>query len=120
MGLGDRIKQARIAKKLTQKELATLIDVTASAITNYETNVSSPRIETMYKLFDVLDVDANFLYQDEMTNICDDDSTKKATPEEIESSLINVFSKYDMNGLSDKKLELIDKLITAVIESDLD
>lgn len=66
MGIGKRIKQAREHLNLTQKELGALIGVTGSAITNYENEVSHPKEPVMYKLLDALQVDANFLFQDEM------------------------------------------------------
>lgn len=64
MGIGRRIKEAREARGLTQKELGALIDVTASAITNYENETSHPKEPVMYKLLDALRVDANYLFQD--------------------------------------------------------
>ena len=66
MGIGKRIKEAREKSGLTQKELGKLIGVTGSAITNYENEVSHPKEPILYKLLEVLNVDANFLFQDEM------------------------------------------------------
>ena len=64
MGIGKRIKEARERLGFTQNELAELVGVTASAITNYEKETSHPKESIMYKLFEVLDVDANYLFQD--------------------------------------------------------
>ena len=64
MGIGKRIKEARERLGLTQNELAELVGVTGSAITNYEKETSHPKETIMYKLFEVLDVDANYLFQD--------------------------------------------------------
>lgn len=64
MGIGNRIKEARDKKGLTQTELGSLIGVTGSAITNYENETSHPKEPVLYKLIDALDVDANFLFQD--------------------------------------------------------
>ena len=66
MSLGTRIKSARIAKHLTQKQLGDLVNVTGAAIGNYENSVSSPNEDTLIKLMSVLGVDANFLYADDM------------------------------------------------------
>ena len=71
MGIGKRIKEARERIGLTQKELGQLCGVTASAITNYENETSHPKEPVMYKLMDVLNVDANFLFQD-VANIGND------------------------------------------------
>lgn len=64
MGIGKRIKEARENNGLTQNELAELIGVTGSAITNYEKETSHPKEPIMYKLIEALKVDANYLFQD--------------------------------------------------------
>ena len=69
MGIGKRIKEARIDKGLKQSDLAAMIGVTASAIGNYENGVSVPKTEIMYKLFSALDCDANYLYQDDIPEL---------------------------------------------------
>lgn len=66
MSIANRIKQARKVKKLSQVELASRIGVSQSAVGNYESGVSSPKEPILFRLMAVLDVDANFLYQDEM------------------------------------------------------
>jgi len=64
MGIGKRIKEAREQMGLTQAELGDLVGVTGSSITNYEKETSHPKETVMYKLFEVLNVDANYLFQD--------------------------------------------------------
>ena len=68
MSIGQRLKDARIARNMTQEDLATAVGVTKGAIGNYETEVSSPKETILIKLMDVLRVDANYLYQDFMDN----------------------------------------------------
>ena len=65
MSIGSRIKEKRIEKGLTRKELATIIGVTPSAVANYENGVSVPKIEIMSELIKELGCDANYIYQDE-------------------------------------------------------
>ena len=64
MGIGFRIREAREALGYRQHELAKLIGVTASAVTNYEQDYSFPKEEILYRLIDTLQVDANYLFQD--------------------------------------------------------
>lgn len=64
VGIGKRIKEARENLGLTQNELAELVGVTGSAITNYEKETSQPKGPIMYKLLESLNVDANYLFQD--------------------------------------------------------
>lgn len=64
MGIGKRIKEARENLGLTQSQLASLVGVTGSAIANYEKETSHPKESVMYRLFEALKVDANYLFQD--------------------------------------------------------
>lgn len=64
MSIGSRLKEARKNKGLTQEALAALVNVSKGAIGNYESGVSSPKDSILIDLMRVLDVDANFLYQD--------------------------------------------------------
>lgn len=49
---------------LSRQDVARRIGVTPSAIANYENDVSFPKTELLFELFDVLQCDANYLYQD--------------------------------------------------------
>ena len=64
MGFGDRLKEARIAAGLNQKQLGSLIGVTGNSISNYENGTSSPNDAILLKMFDALNVEPNFLFQD--------------------------------------------------------
>lgn len=64
MSIGPKIKEARRARGLTQKELAALIGVSPGAICNYEKSFSSPSEEIILRLMSVLEIDANYLYGD--------------------------------------------------------
>lgn len=77
MPIGNRLKEARIQRGLTQEELARAVGVTKGAIGNYETGVSSPKESVLIKLMQVLEIDANYIYQDFITPHKD-----RITPEE--------------------------------------
>lgn len=64
MSIGQRLKEARLSRHMTQEDLARAVGVTKGAIGNYETEVSSPKESILIKLMEVLHIDANFLYQD--------------------------------------------------------
>lgn len=66
MSIGSRIKEARKQRQFTQEDMARIIGVTKGAIANYENEVSTPKLELLLKLMDVLKVDANYLYQDDI------------------------------------------------------
>ena len=69
MGIGKRLKEARERAGYTQKELSKKIGVTASAITNYENEISHPKEPVMYALIDALGIEPNYLFQDCVSTI---------------------------------------------------
>lgn len=56
MSIGQNIKTARSAANLTQKELGTLIGVSFQAIAQWENNLRTPKLETVVKIADALNV----------------------------------------------------------------
>jgi len=64
MNFGERLRTARKIAKLNQEELGEKIGVTKSSVSNYEKCITNPSIEVVYKICEVLGVDANYLFQD--------------------------------------------------------
>ncbi len=64
MGIGRRIRILRERACLTQEELAARIGVTTSSVGNYEREVSHPREDALYRLFDALHCEPNELFAD--------------------------------------------------------
>lgn len=46
----------RKQKKLLQRELATTLEVSTSAVSNWESGINYPRLDTVYKICDVLEI----------------------------------------------------------------
>ena len=49
-GLGERLTEQRLLRKLSQKEVAQAIDVSVSVISNYEHGERTPSVETLMSL----------------------------------------------------------------------
>lgn len=64
MGFGKQLRQRRKELGYSREELAGRLGVTASAVGNYETGVSTPKESVLRQLFDVLQVEPNYLYRD--------------------------------------------------------
>ncbi len=64
MSLGQKMKERRKELRLSRADLAEQLGITVSAISNYENGISSPKEEILLKLFDALDVEPNYLFQD--------------------------------------------------------
>jgi transcriptional regulator with XRE-family HTH domain len=61
MTVGERIKEQRVQKKLTQTELAKLVDLSYIQIGRYETGKSNPSASVLNRLAVVLDTTTDFL-----------------------------------------------------------
>ncbi|MGY3717143.1 helix-turn-helix domain-containing protein [Sutcliffiella cohnii] len=59
--LGKRLRKARMEKKLTQEDLAKLVNTKKTTISNYETGYSSPSNEMLVDLANVLGVTTDYL-----------------------------------------------------------
>ena len=79
MSINDRIKEARKNKGITQEQLGELIGVAKTTITGYEKN-REPSAAKVGEIADALDVDVNFLFQDEVKKLHEN----RATPLEME------------------------------------
>lgn len=103
MAFNDRIKEARLASGLTQEQVADKIGIAKSTLTGYEKGNREPSIPTVKKLMDILNVDANFLYQDEMTELRQVDETYYS---KIEQEHIKKYRCLDNRGR-----ELVDMVL---------
>lgn len=93
MSVGSRIRELREDKELSRAELADKIGVTIGAISNYENEVSSPKEPILFKIMEVLECDANYLFQDSI-NI----PTMKDSFSVLEHNLIKKYRELDAHG----------------------
>ena len=100
MSVGSRIKQARLEKGLTRTDLARLLNITPSAVSNYENSISIPRQEIFCELIKVLCVDANYLYQDVAPG---------GSPVGLQASIAEYEYKY--NALDERGRETVDRVL---------
>lgn len=66
MSFATRLKEAREKLGINQSELAKKVGVGNTAICNYEKGTSFPNVDFLYKLFEALDVEPNYLFQDDI------------------------------------------------------
>ena len=62
--LGKRMQDTRIAKGLTQAELAEMVDLTPKYLSNLECGFRMPRMGTFVDIANALNIDANTLLVD--------------------------------------------------------
>lgn len=64
MTVGEIIRELRLQKGLTQKQLGDLCGMADSAIRRYESGRANPKLETIKKIADALDTSIDILLED--------------------------------------------------------
>ena len=85
--IGARLKQARLAKNLTQQQLAEAVDISASFLSNVEIGRQAMNIKTLIALLDTLNISADWLLNNGT------DSANHAAAIEIEKELASCTPK---------------------------
>lgn len=92
MSFCERLKEQRESIGMSRSELAEILGITQAAIGNYENGISTPKADILFKVFDALKCDANYLFQDEMNN-------QKAEIFSVsEIKMIKVYRSLDPHG----------------------
>jgi transcriptional regulator with XRE-family HTH domain len=99
MTLGEKIKIARLRKKMSQKDLGELADVHQKNISKYEQNLVIPSAVALKKIADVLEVTTDYLLGDERGIIQDvallnQFQVVDTMPENDKSALMRVIDAY--------------------------
>ncbi|NFD31054.1 XRE family transcriptional regulator [Clostridium botulinum] len=58
---GDRLKELREEKELTQEELGKLLNVSRQTVSGYEAEVIEPNINNLVRLADIFNVSLDYL-----------------------------------------------------------
>lgn len=101
--IGNRIKQYRKAKPLTQKELAEMVDCAEMTISQYERGLYSPKIDMRVKIANALGVSYADLFMDQTPMSFDSpEDFKKAWEEAVqksrESTAPEIAMRYGADG----------------------
>lgn len=116
---GERIKQLRKAKKLTQEELGKIVNVTKVSISGYENGNRSPDTDTLQKLADILDTTTDYLLGRSDNPIIvkyktNDDEQKPKLTEEQQTILEWALTKEDLSfsGKKEDIIEMLDRFVS--------
>ena len=86
---GNRLRELRILRGLTQSDLAELMHITATTISRYELGEREPSIDSLNVIADFFDVDFNYLLG----------GSEKVTPQSEEDlSIIHRLHALDSRG----------------------
>ena len=103
---GERFKNERKKKMLTQDELAQKFLLQKSSISRYENNKQMPETDLLKKFADFFDVSVDYLLSGENN---EDDIDKK-----IDKKIIEIFDSY--NKLSDDHKKIINLMIDELLK----
>jgi transcriptional regulator with XRE-family HTH domain len=106
ISFSSRLRQAREQAGFTQQDLAEKLGITKSAVGNYENGVSSPKWDVLLRIFDVLQVEPNFLYQDSFSPELS--GAVQLTPRQ--SALLSSFDQLNEEGQT-KAVEYVEDLV---------
>jgi Predicted transcriptional regulator with C-terminal CBS domains len=108
MSTGENIRKIRKEKGLTQKELGSLSNIADTTIRRYELGLLNPKIETIRKIADALDVSIGELV---------DDWTSFPL-EEIQNDFINDLEKSYYKELDKRDITLMYELIGMIFKQE--
>lgn len=108
MNIGQKIKEVRKQKSLTQKELGKRAGISQQQIAQYENGKLKPKIETISKIADALDAPKNLFYD----NL---DSLEKG--EIVKNDLIDIIKNLNLEveSITDKGGS-IEKVLSKAVE----
>jgi transcriptional regulator with XRE-family HTH domain len=110
MELHNRLKQARLDKKLSQQELEKISKVHYTNIGRYERGEAKPSAEVLKRLAEALDISTDFLFNGTLNN--------KATKDIIDEKILSRFKKIEALP-ENKKLLLLEFLDGFIFKSNI-
>ena len=106
MIIGERVKEARKNKNLSQQQLGDMLGVSKVSICGYENGVRIPTIENFVQLLDILDLSADYLLGRETfkhlrTQSAEEDEEYKV---KLSKEDINIIKELKNNSVLHNKL----------------
>ena len=96
--IGDRIRELRQGRNLTQSTLAQRLGITKSVVSGYENSTTYPSYDVLLGLADIFNVTTDYLLGKEKERSI---STKGLTESQVEmvSALVSEFQKSNANAV---------------------
>lgn len=116
MNLGDRIKQLRLEKNISQKDLAKHFNIARSTLSQYESNLRSPSDEMKLKISEYFNVSLDYLLgKTDKKNFDKNNVTDKINETIKNNKLQTIAAHYDDDDFTDSDLEDIKNFIDFVV-----
>lgn len=116
MKIGENIKMIRKSKKMTQSQLAAKLGVTVGMISQYENNVNPPKIATLERIAEALDVNVLELYDGDIYGYVDERLNETREKNYTENAIIdhhlheknkNVYARLFNEYMKNDKIQII-------------
>ncbi|MCQ6560298.1 helix-turn-helix domain-containing protein [Paenibacillus mendelii] len=108
MTMGDRLRELRLRKSISQEEVAKQIGITRSAYSHYEINNRQPVYETLKKLAALFNVSLDYIIGGEQSAKAD----PQVMPEALE--IIRILNSMDQ----DKRKQSIAKMMAVIRQAE--
>ena len=92
--LGDRIREIRLAKKISQVELAKSLGVTKQSVSNWENENIQPSIDMLSKIADVLSVSTDYLLSRDEKRYLDVSGVSETLIQNIQSIIEEIKNQH--------------------------
>lgn len=116
MVIGNRIKEERLKRGMSQQQLGDLLNVTKVSVCGYENETRTPTMDTFIKLVEVLDISPDYLLGRDINVICEEEEkyVKKISKNDLQ--IINTLKKYPnlykkLSNDLNRTIELMDRKI---------
>lgn len=86
--LGKKLRNLRLENKMTQDDIAEILDMSRTSFSKYENGASTPPLSTLRKLAAIYNVSLNYLIYDDsaIISVRDEGNTEAPDPSEAVSS----------------------------------
>ena len=106
--LGKKLRNLRLESKMTQDDIAEILDMSRTSFSKYENGASSPPLPMLRKLAAIYNVSLNYLIYDDSTIISVKDEGNVEAPEQSEA--VNSFTQLTRD---EKKLIMKFRLLNS-------
>ena len=107
MIIGNRIKEARKTKGLSQQQLGDMLGVSKVSICGYETGTRIPTLENFLQLVEILDLTPDYILGRDVTVIAENEEPYTVKMSKQDLNIIHELKKY--NHLYKRGFELISR-----------
>lgn len=94
MIVGERIKEARLTKNMSQQELGDKMGVTKVSISGYEKGTRIPTLKNFLDMIEILDLDVKYALGREVMAVCEEEANYHVSIASVDLKILNELKKY--------------------------